>query len=230
MKFVNAFPHILWNEQLKGILKNNEDKKMLQNKRKSGIGSKTVQEQAQNRAEIAGGRDAWVEMELNFEEHLVPIFWLSCRTKSDRIYQQLKHGDDAKVEEEGGILGGRSTEYEKQPAPRCWPKILPEVWVLHFQTSAVGHFEGLLAGGGERCVLSQTSKVLRKCKVLWLLWRQYLASKLQDSTLAFDIFKYVSCIHFMGVDFSFHGGFQSQGALGTPSLVTLWKLKLRTSS
>lgn len=76
MKFVNVFPHILWNEQLKGIIKNNEDKKMLQNKRKSGKGSKTGQEQAQNHAEIAGGRDALVEMEHNFEEHLVPIFWL----------------------------------------------------------------------------------------------------------------------------------------------------------
>lgn len=47
---------------------------MLQNKRKSGKGSKTGQEQAQNHAEIAGGRDALVEMEHNFEEHLVPIF------------------------------------------------------------------------------------------------------------------------------------------------------------
>lgn len=38
--------------------------------------------------------------------------------KSGRIYQQLKHGDDAKAEEEGGILGDRSTKYEKHPAPR----------------------------------------------------------------------------------------------------------------
>lgn len=90
---------------------------MLQNKRKSGEGSKTGQEQAQNQAEIAGGCDVLVETEHNFEEHLVLIFRLSRRTKSDRIYQQLKHGDDAKAEEEGG--GDRSTEYEKHRAPRC---------------------------------------------------------------------------------------------------------------
>lgn len=54
---------------------------MLQNKKKSGEGSKTGQEQAQNHAEIAGGPDTVVEMEHNFEEHLVPIFQLSRRRK-----------------------------------------------------------------------------------------------------------------------------------------------------
>lgn len=79
MKFANVFPHILQNKQLKHIIKNNEDKKMLQNKKKSGEGSKTGQEQAQNHAEIAGGRDTVVETGHNFEEHLVPIFRLSRR-------------------------------------------------------------------------------------------------------------------------------------------------------
>lgn len=168
---------------------------MLQNKRKSGKATKTGPEKAQNQAEIADGYDALVEMEHNFEEHLVPIFWLSRRTKSDRIYQQLKHSDNAKAEEEGGILGDRSIEYEKHPAPRHWPKTQCEVFTSKWVqlASLWDCWQG--AGSGEQCVLSQTSKVLRKRKVLWLLWRQYLASKLQDSTLAFDIFKYVSCIH-----------------------------------
>lgn len=49
-------------------------RKCFKTKGKVGKAPKQGRNKAQNHAEIAGGHDALVEMEHNFEEHLVLIF------------------------------------------------------------------------------------------------------------------------------------------------------------